>query len=126
MKLYRLMKAAADGLPEVGDTFATLGVRPNRPGHRFDVPAINPADAVRPGEGGMSVFAGPLAALPAHLKPPKAKFPLWEIEAAELGAGLVAVDAGAPHYHVEPEHVLTLAELQSRLAATRARWVRIQ
>lgn len=125
MKLYRMMKAAADGLPEVGDVFATLGVRPKRPGQRFDVPASDPGDIVRPGDGGMSVFAGPLADLPAYLKPPKAKFPLWEIDSADLGPGLVAVEAGAPHYHVEPDHALTLAELQSLLAATRPRWVRV-
>jgi hypothetical protein len=126
MKFYRMMRAADDGLPQVGDTFARLGVRPNRPGQKYDVPAAGPTDPVRPGDGGLSVFAGPPDDLPAHLKPPAARFPLWEIDDADLGPGLAAVQAGPPHYHVEARHTMTLAEFQAALAATRGCWVRIQ
>src|SRR5436309_1787805 len=54
-----MMKAAADGLPEVGTKFGMLGVRPKDPANpkkRFDVSAAAPTDTVSPGEG-MSVDA---------------------------------------------------------------------
>ena len=120
-----MMKAAADGLPDVGDTFGKLGVRPTRPGAGGDVPAANPSDLVRPGEGGMSVAADSPNNLPAHMRPPKARHPVWEIDDADLGAGLVAAAAGPPHYHIEPDREMTLAELQSLFAATRSRWARV-
>jgi hypothetical protein len=126
VKLYRMMKEAADGLPLVGDKFARLGVRPFRPGHRFDVPAVDPDDPVRPGEGGLSVFAGPPESLPAGLRPPKARDPLWEIDDADLGVGLKAVPAGPPHYVIEPDVETTLAAFQTLLSATRARWIRVE
>lgn len=125
MKLYRMMREAADGRPEVGDTFATLGVRPIRPRGTPDVPAVDPGDVVRSGTGGLSVFAGPVAALPVRLRPPNTQFPLWEIDAADLGPGLRAVPAGPPHYLVEPDRDVTLAELQALLAATRNHWQRV-
>ena len=125
MTLYRMMKAAADGLPEVGDTFAKLGVRPARSGTKGDVKAANPIDLVRPGEGGMSVGADSPDNLLSHMRPPKNKYPIWEIDAADLGAGLIATAAGPPHYVVEPGHEMTLDEFQSLLASTRSRWNRI-
>jgi hypothetical protein len=122
VKLYRMMKAAADGLPEVGTKFGMLGVRPKDPTNpkkRFDVPATAPTDPVSPGDG-MSVNADPAA-----LKPPDDEFLLWVIEAADLGSDLAVSPARPPHYHVGPSHDMTLAELQQRLAATRDRWQRV-
>jgi hypothetical protein len=125
VKLYRMMRIAADGLPEVGDTFAKLGVRPIRPGKKYDVPVAALDGLVGPNSGGMSVFAGPVAALPDSLRPPNARFPLWEIDTADLGIGLVLVAAGPPHYWIAAANLITLAEYQGLLAATRLRWVRI-
>jgi hypothetical protein len=122
VKLYRMMKAAADGMPETGDTFAKLGIRPARPGRRGDILASDPVDVVRPGKGGMSVAADAVDDLPTHMRPPRAQFPIWEIDTAELGEGLLATPAGPPHYVVEPAHEMTLAEMQFLLAATRDRW----
>ena len=99
MKLYRLMIAADDGLPEVGTKFGMLGVRPKDPSNRrkrFDVPATAPTDTVRPGDG-LSVNLDPAA-----VKPPDDEFLLWAIEETDLGPGLKASPAGPPHYHVGP------------------------
>jgi len=85
-----MMKAAADGLPELGDTFARLGVRPSSLGRRGDVRAVNPGDLVQPRDGGMSVAADSPDHLPVHMQPANARFPIWEIDAAELGEGLIA------------------------------------
>jgi hypothetical protein len=125
VKLYRVMREAAGGRPEVGDGFAQLGVRPVRPYRKADVPAADPGDPVRPGDGGLSVYAGSVAALPPALQPGKAKFPVWEIDTADLGPGLRAVPAGPPHYQIEPDRDTTLAELQAALPATRDRWARV-
>jgi hypothetical protein len=119
------MKAARDGLPEVGDTFAKLGVRPTIVGRQGDVSATNPSDLVRPGEGGMAVAADSPSNLPKHKRSPAAKHPVWEIDSRDLGQGLVAAPAGPPHYQIEPDREMTLDELQGFLAATRNRWVRI-
>lgn len=125
MKLYRMMKAAADGMPEAGNTFAKLGVRPTIVSRGGDVRATNPTDLVRPGEGGMSVAADSPDNLPGLMRPSARKHPVWEIDTADLGEGLIASAAGPPHYHIEPGREMTLAELQALLAATRTRWVRI-
>lgn len=88
--------------------------------------ASAPSDLVRPGQGGMSVAADSPDNLPGHMKPPKACFPLWELDDADLGAGLVGCAAGPPHYQIEPDREMTLKELQDLLAATRTRWVRVE
>ena len=120
-----MMKAGADGMPEVGDAFARLGARPTQPGRRGDVPASSPTDLVQPGGGGVSVAADSPGNLPGHMQPQHARYPVWEIDAAELGEGLVVAEAGPPHHHVEVGREMTLAEFQSLLAGTRARWVRV-
>ena len=124
MKLYRFMKAAADGLPEVGTKFGMLGVRPRdpaKPKKRFDVPAADPADPVRPGDGGLSVYADP-----AGLRPPDDEFLLWEMDADSLGPGLVLREDRPPHYVIEPAGDTTLAGYQLLLAGTRAHWRRVE
>ncbi|MBY0514090.1 MAG: hypothetical protein K2P78_09295 [Gemmataceae bacterium] len=81
MKLYRLMKVSPDGLPQVGEKFGMLGVRPRDPANpkkRFDVPAAAPTDLVQPGDG-LSVNADPTV-----LRPPAPEFVLWSINDAEI------------------------------------------
>jgi hypothetical protein len=126
MKLYRMMKAAADGSPGTGDRFGMLGVRPTRPGRRGDVSAVGPSDLVRTGGGGLSVFEGPLDNLPPQMKPPIAQHPVWEIDSADLVEGIISLPAGPPHYHVEPAREMTLAEYQALLAATRTWWSQVE
>ena len=124
MKVYRVMKVAADGLPEVGNRFGQLGVRPKDPANakkRFDVAASGPTDAVHPGDGGMSVNADPNA-----VRPPDDEFVLWEIDSNDLGPALRLSPARVPHYHVEPGSPTTLAVYQDQLAATRTLWRRVE
>ena len=124
MKVYRVMKAAADGLPEVGTRFGQLGVRPKDPANakrRFDVPAAAATDPVAPGDGGLSVNADPTA-----VRPPDDDFVLWAIDTTALGPDLRLTPAGPPHFHVEPTAATTLAEFQTRLADTRTRWERVE
>jgi hypothetical protein len=118
-----MMKAAADGLPEVGIRFGMLGVcpkDPTNPRKRFDVSATAPTDRVKPGDG-MSVNTDR-----TKLKPPDDEFLLWEIDDSVLGSGLAVFEAGPPHYHVGPAREMTLAELQKLVADTRGNWKRVE
>ena len=113
MKLDRLMKAAANGLPEVGTKFGMLGVRPRdraNPKRRFDVPATAPTDIVQPGGGGLSVNADANA-----LKPPDDEFLLWEIDSPDLGPELRVQPDRPPHYVLEVATDMPLAEMQEVL-----------
>ena len=129
MKLYRAMTPDADGLPQVGRSARKLGVRAADQAPNNDVVAAASADTVRPGKG-MSVAPADPVNLPKNRRPAAVnngtgKDPVWEIDTDDLGPGLVAVAAGPPHHHVEPDREMTLAELQNLLAATRTRWVRV-
>jgi hypothetical protein len=122
VKLYRLMKADADGKPLVGGGSMMLGVRPTDPAlplKRADVPAVTGSDVVRPGDGGLSCYSDPNAiAIRSN------KLLLWSIDASALPVGLVARDAGVPHFHVEPLQDVSLDGLQQRLADSRDLWQR--
>ncbi len=129
MKLYRAMKVAADGLPEVGPTARTLGVRPADEAPHNDVQATAPTDVVIPGAGGMSVAPNDPANLPANRRPAalggSGKDPVWEIDDAELGVELSHRQDSQMHGLVEVAREMTLAEYEQALAATRGKWRRV-
>ena len=129
MKLYRAMKVADDGLPEVGPTARTLGVRPVSNAPHNDVAAAAPTDVTAPGSGGMSVAPDDPTNLPENRRPPAlggfGKDPVWEIEQADLGPGLSFNRDKPTHGVVEPDRPMTLAEYEQALAATRVKWRRV-
>jgi hypothetical protein len=128
MKLYRAMRADADGLPAVGPTARTIGVRGLEAAPFEDVPALLPTDVVPPRVGGMSVAPSD----PVHLPPlrlpvsmgGKGRDPVWELDTNDLGPDLTARLDSPVHGLVEPVRPMTRAELQSALELTRPRWVR--
>lgn len=125
-QLFRGMKESSGGLPEVGASSRTLGVRP-----RFDVLAGNPGDIVQPGQGGLSISPHDPMNLPRHRRPPDlqgvGKDPVWCIEDTELGPDLVyrRDPAQQGHGFIEPARPMTLADYQDALAQTQARWIRL-
>ncbi|MCE9567599.1 MAG: hypothetical protein K8U57_36830 [Planctomycetes bacterium] len=122
MKLYRLMKADADGKPLVGDGSMMLGVRPTdptQPKKRADVPAVIGTDVVHPGGGGLSCYTDPSA-----IKIQSDKLILWSIDTDELPSEFTEKPAGVPHYHIEPSRDITLDDLQELVADTRDLWQR--
>ena len=122
MKLYRLMKADADGKPLVGDGSMMLGVRPadpTQPNKRADVSAVAGTDVVQPGDGGLSCYTDPAA-----IKIQSNKLLLWSIDTEDLPPELVEKPAGDPHYHIEPVRETTLDDLQALVADTRDLWQR--
>jgi hypothetical protein len=125
-ELFRGMKEGASGMPEIGESSRSLGVRPG-----IDVPATNPGDLVRSGQGGMSVSPDDPQSLPYFRRPPAlggtSRDPVWRITEAELGTDLLyrPDPARAGHGFVEPSRSMTLAEYQRALAQTQRFWHKI-
>lgn len=129
MKLYRAMKVAADGLPEVGPTARTLGVRRGDRAPDNDVIATAPTDTVLPDGTGMSAAPDDPANLPRNRRPPAlggtGKDPVWEIDESDLGDALQFTRDSAAHGVIETRDETTLAGYEGALAATRDRWRRV-
>ncbi len=129
MKLYRAMRTAADGLPEVGPTARTLGVRTGDRAPHHDVAAILPTDTVAPDAGGMSVAPNDPANLPKNRRPASmggtGSDPVWEIDDSELGAELRFSQDSVTHGVIEVKDETTLDEYEHALAATRDKWRRV-
>ncbi len=120
MKLYRVMKVAADGKPEIGTSGSMLGVRPTDPNNTnpkavFDVDAVNDADLVHPGKG-LSTSPDP------NSRQPRRGQAIFEIETDELGADLAPNPDKPGHCLLEPSQAMTLGEYQQALADTRDLW----
>jgi hypothetical protein len=128
VKLYRSMKVAADGLPEVAATARTLGVRRGDQVPTNDVNAVAPGDPVPPGTGGMSVAPDDPANLPKARRPAEygglGKDPVWVIDSDDLPPVLEFRQDSPTHGLVEPaaNTTLTLAEYEAALESTRGLW----
>jgi hypothetical protein len=128
MKLYRAMRADVDGLPAVGPTARTLGVRGLEAGSFGDIPALLQTDVVPTGVGGLSVAPND----PVHLPPLRlpismggqGKDPVWELDSNDIGPDLTIRQDKPTHGLIEPIRPMTRAEFQSALEATRTRWRR--
>jgi hypothetical protein len=129
VKLYRAMKVSADGLPEVGPTARSLGVRAADQAPHNDVPAAAPTDSITPGTGGMSVTPNDPMNLPKQRRPAAlggtGKDPVWEIDDADLGSGLQFRQDKPTHGLIEVKDEMALADYEQALAATRDKWKRV-
>lgn len=121
------MKAADDGLPEVGETGRYLGVRPD-----VDVP-VDEGGFVEPGTEGMSVVPPPVTNLARHRLPRElggtGRDPVFELDTYELLEELVyRPDPANPEGHgfVEPSHRMSFEEYRQVIHGTRAVWHRLR
>lgn len=131
MRLYRGMKADADGLPTTqGNPKMALSVKIGD-GEYDDIPEEE--GFVKPGTGGLSVTHDDPHKLPAHRLPPSyggsAKGNVvFFIEHAELGAELLAVydpiEDDDSHYCVQPAQRCAVEVYLLNLANTRTNWNR--
>lgn len=124
MKLYRVMKVAADGKPQVGTSGSMLGVRPTDPTNTnpqavFDVDAVSDTDLVYPGKG---LSTSPLP----NSRRPRSNQAVFEIEEDELGPDLRPHHDKTGHCLIEPARTMTLGEYQRALADTRDLWQQVQ
>jgi hypothetical protein len=125
MRLYRSMREDPDGLPTVGPSGRTLGVRP---GSQLipDVVAVHPTDMVLTGLGGMSVTPNVPQNLPRHRRPPSlggtGREPVWYIDDKDLGPQLSFRQDRPTHGLIEPDGPVELQHFQAALASTRPYW----
>lgn len=123
MKLYRVMKIAADGKPLVGASGSMLGVRPTDPNSAnphavSDVAAIVDTDLVHPGEG-LSTSPSP------NSRQPRRNQAIFEIETDDLGPELKPNYDKPDHCLLEPAQSMSLSEYQQALADTRDLWQQV-
>jgi hypothetical protein len=131
-KLYREMDVDDDGLPLVGPTNQTLGVRTR--GRLHDIPVnedgtvkLRPAHEAK---GGMSVVPRTPMNLheqhrPRELGNGSGSYPVWCISKGDLGALLIYQETSDSHGRLAPARPMLLREYENALAATRERWTRV-
>lgn len=118
--MFRGMRGAADGSPELGNTAKTLGARPG-----IDIP-VDEGGIVRPGTGGMSVNDSPTG-MPEFRRPPSfggsgKDLNMYCISSCDIGPGLrYAPDAGG-HGFLEPAWEMPFSEYQGYLQGTAGSW----
>lgn len=131
--LFRSMRLSPDGLPELGPTARTLGVRTDLDPSRlhFDVRVDPITGTVNPGTGGLSVAPDAARNLPYHRLPADlgggGNDPVFAIERGDLGPNLrYRPDPRRPTRHgfIEPSATMTIEQFQDALGNTRDRWVR--
>jgi hypothetical protein len=121
VQLFRGMRVADDGLPELGPSARSLGVRPG------DIPVEN--GGVAPVNGGMSVSPNDPVNLPDFRRPPEfggtGKDPVFSINSEDLPDSLVyRPDPTNPTEHgfVEPATEMSFEEYVQALHGTRGNW----
>jgi hypothetical protein len=131
-RAIRIM-AAEGGVPKVGETATTLGVR------AADIEADDKGQVGSDGTQGMSVRPN-LAAYPATFLPKRLREKGWPNAAgsnngrvfrlgegafvkANVGDHLVLVPDGEAHGVIAPSHVMQLDDYRKAIVATRESWV---
>ena len=121
-KLHRGMKETAEGLPEVGDTARTLGVRPGT-----DIPVAG--GTVKPGTGGMSVAPDTPRNLPEHRRPPElggtGKDPVWQINESDIGPNLRFRQDSPTHGVIEPAAEMGMDAFRKALSDLQGLWTKL-
>lgn len=124
--LYRAMRSADDGLPELDASSRTLGARA-----RIDIP-LDRGGHAGPGTGGMSVSPDSPANLPRPRRPPEfggfGRDQIYELHTSSLRPALLfRPDPDQPDEHgfVEPARRMTFEDYQRALWSTRRRWRKV-
>ncbi|MFT5431746.1 MAG: hypothetical protein ACI9OJ_002444 [Myxococcota bacterium] len=123
--MYRAMKAALDGRPELDATARTLGARPGR-----DI-VVEESGFVRPGPNGMSVTLDEPRRLPRHRRPRslggEGRDPLFRMCSKTLLPSSLVLrrDEDRPetlHGMLTPAEQCRFTEYQTALHSTRPHW----
>ncbi len=124
--MFRAMKEEGDGLPVIGRSGRTLGVRVEGPVR--DIP-VAPDGTVARDSGGMSVALDH----PNHLPKPRlprslggeGRDPVFRVNRSALPETLAVRTDSYPHALVEPAERCLLAEFEAHLAETRTAWRKV-
>uniref|UniRef100_UPI0025DE0851 hypothetical protein n=1 Tax=Lapillicoccus sp. TaxID=1909287 RepID=UPI0025DE0851 len=129
LTLYRGMRAAEDGYPEVGETAKTLGARPKIffPEEQGDV-VIDDRGWIWPGTGGMSANTDPwripLFRRPLSFGGTGKGLDMFTIEDQQLPPGLSFRLIEDGHGYIEPTRPMTYDEVQRLIHGTRGLWIK--
>lgn len=126
-QVFRAMKQADDGYPEIGDSARTLGARF---AHRFEKGVdilIGDDGRIRPKSGGISVAINSPENLPAHRRPKEfggtGKDPVFRLRTPIRAALRIRVDEPEIfHANIEPLTTCTPDEFRAEVRRTRNRW----
>lgn len=129
--LYREMDVADDGLPLVGPSNITLGVRTG--GRLFDIPVAEDGTvAPRPtteSRGGMSVAPRTPMNLHEQHRPAElggsGSYPVWRLSKSDLDPDLLYQETSPTHGRLAPARRMSLQDYEAALARTRASWTRV-
>jgi hypothetical protein len=129
MRVCRGMREDSDGLPKLGPTTRTLGVRPDS---LFGDIIVTKGGLVFPGTGGMSVSPWPPENIEEHRRPKEfggtGKDPVWEMDTDDLPEELRYQSDPAKadvHGFIAPARWMHLSEYQRTLHGTRNLWTRV-
>ena len=129
VRVCRGMLEDSDGLPKLGSSARTLGIRPDS---LFGDIIVTEGGLVFPGTGGMSVSPWPPENLPEHRRPEEFggtdNDPVWEMDTDQLPEELhYQPDPEMPDVHgfIAPVRWMSLSEYQRALHGTRGLWVRV-
>jgi hypothetical protein len=116
------MREEDDGLPEIGESLATLGIRPK------DIDVDEDGNVI-PRTGGLSVTPNSIQNMPKFLKPRalggEGRRPVFELQTASLDDALCARWVAADHAFVEPSFSYPFPTYVSNIHATRPNWVKV-
>jgi hypothetical protein len=132
--IYRAMIEGADGMPVLGTSAETLGIRKDKdiipdPSGMVHRPSFTPGDA-----NGLSCAPTiqdlPRFALPRNWGGRNKRTVIWRIEATDLGPDLLAVEDGDPgrstrHISKGPARSILFDDYVRLIEATRSKWQKV-
>lgn len=127
LRLFRVMRPAADGLPRLGHSASTLGVRVEGRESRCDIPVKN--GLVEPSQGGMSVtpddWRNVYFVFLENAVDDNEPDQMWLLHGSDLGPDLqYRADDRYPGSHgfIEPSRSMAVSVYEAAIIETRPRW----
>jgi hypothetical protein len=132
--IYRAMLEGDDGMPVLGTSAETLGIRRNKdiipdPSGMVHRPNFQPGEA-----NGLSCAPTiqdlPRFALPRNWGGRNKRTVIWQIDAADLGSDLIAAEDTGPgrptrHLSVGPARTMPFDDYVRLIEATRSKWKKV-
>jgi|SRR5581483_4836302 len=132
--IYRAMRESDDGMPMLGVSAETLGIRKNKeivP----DQSGMVSQPSFQPGQANGLSCAPTIHDLPRFILPRawggrNPRTSVWRIEAADLGPDLMAAEDSAPgrptrHISIGPARLMAFDDYVRQIEATRPKWKKV-
>jgi hypothetical protein len=132
--IYRAMREDADSMPMLGTSAETLGIRRNKDIIQ-DQSGMVSRPSFQPGKASGLSCAPAIQDLPGFSLPrawggTNPRTVIWRIDAADLGADLVASEDGDPtrtrrHLSIGPARLMSFDEFVRQINSTRSKWKKV-